>query len=603
MATYYGSTANYPNVPEDYISVPNPGLVNPGPVTTYDNIITGTTGTSGNDKFEPSAGNDLLYGGLGDDSYYVTVGDQVADDGGIDTVYFTGSGFWRLSPDIENIVAYGSGPVDFRGNNDANVMIGGAGDDYMNGRAGDDKFYGMGGNDTFDMSTGRPGNATSGVWTMGTRHIDGGDGIDRLDYDGGAGDGAGYVRSAVTIDLGAGTASGGGDFGIGAATLVSIEDAVGGIYDDTIRGSSVANRLYGRGGNDTLVGVGGNDLLDGGNGDDSYYVTPGDVLVDSSGTDTVYASSDWTLGAGFENLSATGSGKVQLHGNNGANVLTGNDAGDYFNSRAGDDTMTGGAGNDNFDMSTGGIGNIGTRSIDGGAGTDTLDYDGYARSAVTIDLGAGTAAGGGTAGAGSAALASIERAVGGAYDDDITGSAGDNELFGRGGNDTLKGGSGNDTLWGGVGDDTLAGGGGNDVLAGSHGNDIYQFGRGDEADIIREANRGGDGSWADNPSVGDTDIVHFGAGIAADQVWFERAGDDLVASVIGTTDRLTLEGWYAGAGNRVEQFHTADGSMLLESEVQNLVNAMAAFAPPSAGVTTLSAPYSSLDTVIAANWQ
>ena len=47
--------------------------------------------------------NDLLSGGLGDDSYYVTVGDQVADDGGIDTVYFTGGGFWRLSPDIETI--------------------------------------------------------------------------------------------------------------------------------------------------------------------------------------------------------------------------------------------------------------------------------------------------------------------------------------------------------------------------------------------------------------------------------------------------------------------------------------------------------------------
>jgi len=35
-------------------------------------------------------------------------------------------------------VADGTGPVDFRGNNDANVMIGGPGDDYMNGRGGDD---------------------------------------------------------------------------------------------------------------------------------------------------------------------------------------------------------------------------------------------------------------------------------------------------------------------------------------------------------------------------------------------------------------------------------------------------------------------------------
>src|SRR4051812_4419066 len=256
MATYYGSTANYPNVPEDFISVPNPALVNPGPVTTYSNIVSGTAGadnlvgTSGNDKFEASGGNDLLSGGLGDDSYYVTVGDQVADDGGIDTIYFTGSGFWRLSPDIENIVAYGTGPVDFRGNNDANVMIGGAGNDYMNGRGGDDIMIGLGGNDNFDMSTGRPSNATGGIWTMGNRIVDGGEGIDTIDYDG-------YSRSSITIDLGAGYASGGGDLGIGYAQLISIERAVGGAYDDTIIGSSVSNDLFGRGGNDVLDGGAG----------------------------------------------------------------------------------------------------------------------------------------------------------------------------------------------------------------------------------------------------------------------------------------------------------------------------------------------------------
>src|SRR5436190_23953355 len=206
MRKYYDSTGGYPNNPEDYNPAPNPDPVNPGPVTTYDNVIVGTVGadnlvgTSGNDDIYGGAGNDLLNGGLGDDSYHVTVGDQVADDGGIDTIYFSGSGYWRLAPNIENIVADGTGPVDFRGNNDANVMIGGAGDDYMNGRAGDDTMLGMGGNDHFDMSTGRPADDGGGTWTIGHRHIDGGAGIDTIDYDGGAGDGAGYVRSAVNID-------------------------------------------------------------------------------------------------------------------------------------------------------------------------------------------------------------------------------------------------------------------------------------------------------------------------------------------------------------------------------------------------------------------
>jgi len=296
LLEYYDFTGGYPNNVEDYVSVPHPGLVNPGPITTFDHVVHGTAGaddlfgTSGNDDMYGGAGNDLLNGGLGDDSYHVTVGDQVADDGGIDTIYFSGGGFWRLAPNIENIVADGSGPVDFRGNNDANVMIGGPGDDYMNGRAGDDTMIGLGGNDHFDMSTGRPANATSGVWTMGNRHIDGGDGIDTLDYDGGAGDGAGYVRSPVHIDLGAGTASGGGDNGIGSATLVSIENATGGNFDDTITGSSGANQLAGRGGNDTLAGGAGNDVLDGGSGNDTYVFGRGDgkdTIRDGSGSDTV----------------------------------------------------------------------------------------------------------------------------------------------------------------------------------------------------------------------------------------------------------------------------------------------------------------------------
>src|SRR5438132_13683593 len=123
MPTYYGSTGNYPNNPEDYISVPNPGLVNPGPVTT-DNTVIGTagddnlTGTSGNDRLDGGAGNDLLYGGLGDDSYYVTVGDQVADDGGIDTIYFSGGGIWRPAPDIDNIVGSGAGPTHVHDHDD-----------------------------------------------------------------------------------------------------------------------------------------------------------------------------------------------------------------------------------------------------------------------------------------------------------------------------------------------------------------------------------------------------------------------------------------------------------------------------------------------------
>jgi Ca2+-binding RTX toxin-like protein len=74
--------------------------------------------------------------------------------------------------------------------------------------------------------------------------------------------------------------------------------------------------------------------------------------------------------------------------------------------------------------------------------------------------------------------------------------------------------------------------------------------------------------------------------------------------VIGTSDKLTINNWYSGNQYHVEQFKTADGHSLLDSQVENLVQAMAAFSPPAAGQTTLPSNYqTALQPVIAANWQ
>ena len=97
--------------------------------------------------------------------------------------------------------------------------------------------------------------------------------------------------------------------------------------------------------------------------------------------------------------------------------------------------------------------------------------------------------------------------------------------------------------------------------------------------------------------------------VSSDQLWFSQNGNDLELSVIGTQDHITLQNWflgdqYPGSQYHIEQFKTSDGKTLLDSQVQNLVSAMAGFAPPAAGETTLSASYSaSLNPVIAANWQ
>src|ERR1051325_4469169 len=105
---------------------------------------------------------------------------------------------------------------------------------------------------------------------------------------------------------------------------------------------------------------------------------------------------------------------------------------------------------------------------------DQIDYDGYAQSGVTVNLGAQSATGGSVDGGGSATLISIEPALGGEFNDSLAGSGGDEFLDGRGGNDTLYGGHGSDTLLGGAGNDVLRGDG-NDMLTGGAGADSFVF--------------------------------------------------------------------------------------------------------------------------------
>lgn len=93
------------------------------------------------------------------------------------------------------------------------------------------------------------------------------------------------------------------------------------------------------------------------------------------------------------------------------------------------------------------------------------------------------------------------------------------------------------------------------------------------------------------------------AGAAADQIWLRHVGNNLEVSVIGTSDKFTISGWYTAAANQVESLKLADGRALQAANVQTLVDAMAAFSPPAAGQTTLPSNYdTALSSVIAANW-
>ncbi|MGF6198000.1 hypothetical protein [Pseudomonas laurylsulfatiphila] len=100
-------------------------------------------------------------------------------------------------------------------------------------------------------------------------------------------------------------------------TEARIENAIGSVYNDTLIGNGLDNRLEGLAGNDT------------------YYVQDsGDVVVEANlgGADLVVSSGSYALSANVENLTLSGTANIdatgnalnnQLVGNSGANVISG----------------------------------------------------------------------------------------------------------------------------------------------------------------------------------------------------------------------------------------------------------------------------------------
>ncbi|MDZ7922274.1 calcium-binding protein [Rhodoferax sp.] len=507
-------------------------------------------GGAGNDTLNGGAGADTLIGGVGADTYVVdNVGDAVAEaaNEGTDTVQ--SSITWTLGANLEKLTLTGSAAIHgtgnelantLTGNSGANTLTGGAGNDTLNGGAGADTLIGGTGDDTYVVDN--AGDVITEALNEGTD----------------------TVQSSITWTLGSNLEN-------LTLTGTAAVNGSGNTLNNVLVGNSASNTLSGGAGNDTLNGGAGADTLVGGLGDDIYVVdNTADIVTEAinEGVDLVQSSITWTLGSNLENLTLTGSAVINATGNELDNILLGNSA---------NNTLTGGAGNDTLD------GGAGSDTLVGGAGNDTyvvnvatdvvteLAAEGFdtVRSSVTLFLGA-----------------NLENLI-------LTGTSAingtGNEL-----DNVLTGNSGNNTLNGDTGSDILDGGAGNDTMVGGIGNDTYQFGRGYASDVIQE----------NDSTSGNTDVLQFLSGIASDQLWFKKISNNLEVSIIGTSDKATLTNWYLGNQYHVEQFKTSDGETLLDSQVQNLVSAMAAFSPPTAGQTTLPANYaSSLAPVIAANWQ
>ena len=372
----------------------------------------------------------------------VTVTGGTARDG-----YFANANADRVDTLVNINAAEGSSFND--------TLVGGAGNEFFSGGAGNDSMNGGSGIDTlfYDPSGNNPGAI-----------------INML---------AGTAITVGSVTVAAGTAR--DNFG-GIDTISGFENVVGGFANDFIMGNSLANRLEGLEGSDTLVGGGpavpsgdfADDTLLGGEGDDFLRLSRGHDLLDggegfdwvqfvsstgASATGVVYAGGTGAyvnLGEYVANPDrntlnpANNAELVNMEaavGTAGADLLVGGgfasaDSGTFseaFRPGAGNDTVhgnnsrTGSLGVvdrvDYTDMGAGVIVNFGVQPVVSGAITV---QGGTARDAL----------------GGIDTLIDIDWAVGSSFNDLLVGGNpkhSDFERFeGRAGNDTLIGGAGGD---------------------------------------------------------------------------------------------------------------------------------------------------------------
>jgi Ca2+-binding RTX toxin-like protein len=126
-------------------------------------------GGDGNDIIDGGLSVDVMNGGAGNDTYFVDrTTDSVVEaaNGGTDLVNSTAAVYTITDIDVENLTFIGTGGFTGTGNDAANKIVGGGGNDILLGRGGNDDIDGGAGNDVleggagYDTLTGGAGNDT-----------------------------------------------------------------------------------------------------------------------------------------------------------------------------------------------------------------------------------------------------------------------------------------------------------------------------------------------------------------------------------------------------------------------------------------------------------
>jgi Ca2+-binding RTX toxin-like protein len=281
-------------------------------------------------------GNDRLFGGPGTaDELYGGPGDDIMNGGrGRDIVVFvespkgvhadlstgeaTGHGNDRMIA-VEN--AFGTFLND--------VLYGDEGANTLGGGPGDDEVHGLGGDDHLRSGEGAE---------AGTDLLDGGEGLDTANY---------YLSwDPVEADLNTGQA-----VTNGVDTLESIENLFGSKESDVLIGNDEDNVIQGFQGDDVTDGRGGTDMAVFGNSFELVIDLVEGTAVEYRGSDTLENFED-IIGSPYADTIIGDDGPNAIWGGSGADTLAGAGENDTLIGERGNDSVNGGNGADTCEGET-----------------------------------------------------------------------------------------------------------------------------------------------------------------------------------------------------------------------------------------------------------
>ncbi|GLZ23103.1 hypothetical protein Bpla01_66320 [Burkholderia plantarii] len=511
------------------------------------------TANSGNDTLVSGTGIDTLIGGAGNDTFVVNnAGDVVQAQAGGSNVIQTSVSLTGPA-NVQRLTGTGSADLALTGNGQGEIVTGNAGHDTLvAGSASDTLVAGTG----VATLVGAAGTTFVVNNAADVIQISGGstdDPVDNVEY------------SSVSV-----TAAAGIDrlYGTGLASITLGANSL----DDMVTANEALDTLVAGSGNDTLVSSQAFvNTLTGGTGSDTFVVfQSADVIQALAGADnTVVAATSYTASANIETMTAIGDAAVTLTGNGVTTTkLVANDVNTRLNDSTNPATpskvavtMIGGLGNNTYAVTNAG---------------DVIVADANALSNV-VDTWTGNYV--------SAAGVTV-------LNGELSQAA--QTLIANDGTEAVNTST--------TGNDTVVAGRGSDVVTLN-----ATSGFGDKVVVAAAAGDASDGALTsvELPAAGvagKANEVLFSEA-ASNQLWMTQSGNDLLVSVLGTHEQVDLTNWFAGASAGYAGIVASDGKTIGGAQVNALVSAMAAFAPPGAGTTALPATLQSeLAPTLAASW-